>query len=84
LTIETLINGRAVEGWATIIVLLLGLGGLQLFVLGILGEYLWRVSDEVRGRPLFIVQEYAGDFSRLRQVRENWRTQFPSPRPMHD
>ena len=84
LTIDTLINGRAVEGWATIIVLLLGLGGLQLFVLGILGEYLWRVSDEVRGRPLFIVREYAGDFSRLRQVRENWRTQFPSPRPMRD
>lgn len=68
LTIETLLYGRAVEGWATIIVLMLGLGGLQLFVLGILGEYLWRVADEVRQRPLFLVQETTGDFSSLRKA----------------
>jgi dolichol-phosphate mannosyltransferase len=71
LIVDTLLYGRAVEGWATIIVLMLGLGGLQLFVLGMLGEYLWRVSDEVRRRPLFLVQEVAGDFPRLRQLRGN-------------
>jgi dolichol-phosphate mannosyltransferase len=65
LTINTMIYGRAVEGWTTIIVLMLGLGGLQLFVLGMLGEYLWRVSDEVRRRPLFLVQEFTGDFTQL-------------------
>ena len=70
LTIDTLLYGRAVEGWATIIVLMLGLGGLQLFVLGVLGEYLWRVADEVRRRPLFLVQETSGDFSRLREMRK--------------
>jgi glycosyltransferase involved in cell wall biosynthesis len=68
LTVDTLINGRAVEGWATSIVLILMLGGLQLFVLGMLGEYLWRVCDEVRRRPLFLVQDVAGEFPRLRRV----------------
>ena len=67
LTIDTLMYGRSVEGWTTIIVLLLMLGGLQLVVLGMLGEYLWRVSDEVRRRPLFLVQEVAGEFPRVRQ-----------------
>jgi dolichol-phosphate mannosyltransferase len=71
LVVDTLAYGRAVEGWATIIVLMLGLGGLQLFVLGVLGEYLWRVADEVRQRPLFLVQETSGDFSRLREMREH-------------
>ena len=49
---------------------MLGLSGLQLFVLGMLGEYLWRVADEVRRRPLFLVQELTGDFSRLTKVRD--------------
>jgi glycosyltransferase involved in cell wall biosynthesis len=67
LTIHTLIYGRHVQGWATIIVLMLGLGGLQLFVLGVLGEYLWRVADEVRRRPLFLVQELTGTFQSFEQ-----------------
>lgn len=84
LTIDTLLYGRAVEGWATIIVLILGLGGLQLFVLGVLGEYLWRVSDEVRRRPLFLVHETAGDFSRVQKVRENRLPQPDDPNPVHE
>ena len=72
LTVDTVLYGRAVEGWATIIVLILGLGGLQLFALGMLGEYLWRVSDEVRRRPLFLVQETAG-VSHVMSVRPSLR-----------
>jgi glycosyltransferase involved in cell wall biosynthesis len=67
LTVETMLYGRTLEGWTSIIVIMLGLGGLQLFVLGMLGEYLWRVGDEVRRRPLFLVQEFSGDFPRIRQ-----------------
>ena len=63
LIVHALFFGRPVEGWTTTIVVMLGLGGLQLFVLGMLGEYLWRVGDEVRRRPLFLVQELAGKFS---------------------
>jgi dolichol-phosphate mannosyltransferase len=60
LALDTLINGRVVEGWTTIVVLVLMLGGVQLIVLGILGEYLWRVCEETRRRPLFVVQELIG------------------------
>jgi polyisoprenyl-phosphate glycosyltransferase len=68
LAVDTLIYGRRIEGWTTIIVLILMIGGFQLFVLGMFGEYLWRVCDEVRGRPLFLVQELTGEFSRPRQL----------------
>jgi polyisoprenyl-phosphate glycosyltransferase len=66
--LDTLINGRAPEGWATIIVLILMLSGLQLIVLGMMGEYLWRVCEETRGRPLFLVQELTGAFPRIERM----------------
>ncbi|MEO0140022.1 MAG: glycosyltransferase family 2 protein [candidate division WOR-3 bacterium] len=49
------ILGKAIPGWASIAVLVLFLGGIQLLVLGIIGEYLGRIYDEVRARPLYIV-----------------------------
>ena len=74
LMLDTLINSRAPEGWTTIIVLILMLGGLQLVVLGMMGEYLWRVCEETRRRPLFLVQEVAGVFPRVERVfRESCR-----------
>jgi polyisoprenyl-phosphate glycosyltransferase len=74
LMLDTLINSRAPEGWTTIIVLILMLGGLQLVVLGMMGEYLWRVCEETRRRPLFLVQEVAGAFPRVERVfRESCR-----------
>ncbi len=44
-------------GWASTIVAVLFLGGVQLMSLGILGEYLGRVYDEVKGRPLYLIRE---------------------------
>lgn len=49
--------GRAVPGWASIVFPTFFFGGVQLFFLGILGLYLGRVFDEVRGRPRYVVQE---------------------------
>lgn len=49
--------GRAFEGFAAIMVTMLMLGGLQLFAIGILGEYLGRVYVEAKRRPLYVVKE---------------------------
>jgi dolichol-phosphate mannosyltransferase len=49
-----------VPGWTTLMVFVLLLGGVQLMVIGVLGEYLGRVYDEVKGRPLYLVAEEVG------------------------
>ena len=47
-------------GQATTLVMVLFLGGVQLISLGIIGEYLGRIYDEVKGRPMYIVNEAVG------------------------
>lgn len=51
---------QAVAGWSSLMVVLLIVSGIQLLILGILGEYLWRNLEESRKRPLFIVSERIG------------------------
>ncbi|HNY03491.1 MAG TPA: glycosyltransferase, partial [Bacteroidales bacterium] len=45
------------KGWAPIMVLILVLSGIQMLMLGIIGEYLWRTLDQVRKRPHFIIEK---------------------------
>lgn len=52
---ETAFFGREVPGYATTVVLLLGLGGLQLFSIGILGEYVARIYDASKNRPRYLI-----------------------------
>lgn len=59
--IEKLFFGINVPGYATIVVLLLLIGGIQLFSLGILGEYLSKVYDQVKERPIYILKEHLTD-----------------------
>ena len=47
----------AIVGQASTLILVLFLGGIQLIFLGIIGEYLGRIYDEVRARPLYIARE---------------------------
>ena len=49
--------GGAIQGQGTTLIVVLFLGGIQLIFLGIIGEYLGRIYDEVRARPLYIVRE---------------------------
>ncbi len=49
--------GNPVEGWSSIIVVVLLLGGIQMIMLGIFGEYLWRNINESRRRPLYFIEE---------------------------
>lgn len=58
--IQKLAFGISVPGYATIVVLVLLLGGLQLFCLGILGEYLSKIYVQVKNRPVYILKEHLG------------------------
>ena len=60
LIISNLLFGRAPIGWPSIMVAVLFLGGVQLIMLGILGEYVWRCNDQVKRRPQYIVMETIG------------------------
>ena len=58
--IQKLAFGINVPGYATIVVLVLLLGGLQLFCLGLLGEYLSKIYVQVKNRPIYILKEHLG------------------------
>jgi glycosyltransferase involved in cell wall biosynthesis len=60
LAIRTVIFGIDVPGYASIMVAVLLLSGIQLISLGVIGEYLGRVFTEVKDRPLFLVAETLG------------------------
>jgi dolichol-phosphate mannosyltransferase len=47
--------GETIPGFATVLCLILLIGGIQLITVGIIGEYVGRIYDEVKGRPLYIV-----------------------------
>lgn len=61
LTLQYLMYGHPVSGWTTIVVCLLLFSGVQLLSLGIVGEYIGRIFEEVKGRPLYVVQREFGD-----------------------
>ncbi len=60
--LKTIIYGDPVQGFTTLIVVVLFLGGVQLISIGILGEYIGRIFNETKHRPTYLEREYeAGD-----------------------
>ena len=57
---QTILYGVDVPGFASIIVSVMFLGGIQLLSLGVLGEYIGRIFAEVKRRPLYLVGERVG------------------------
>ena len=56
--IRTILFGDSVQGYPTMIIVILLLGGIQLLALGILGEYLGRVFTETKNRPVYFIRTY--------------------------
>ena len=56
--VRTLIYGDAVQGFPTLIIIILFLGGIQLLSIGIIGEYVGRIFNETKKRPVYIVREH--------------------------
>jgi polyisoprenyl-phosphate glycosyltransferase len=63
-----LTTGTALLGQATTLIIVLFLGGVQLISLGIIGEYIGRIYDEAKGRPLYIVAEAPDDADQTDKV----------------
>lgn len=61
IVIKTSIYGIDVPGYASLICVVLLIGGIQLISLGVIGEYLGRVFIEVKQRPLYFIDEYCGE-----------------------
>jgi dolichol-phosphate mannosyltransferase len=54
------LTGSAIQGWTSLMLVVVVLGAVQMFVLGMIGEYLGRLYMESKHRPLYIVAEIAG------------------------
>ncbi|MGF1634820.1 MAG: glycosyltransferase family 2 protein [Phycisphaerae bacterium] len=57
---DYLVHGRRVDGFTTLITVVLFMGGVQLLTVGILGEYVGRMYEEMKQRPLYVVQDRLG------------------------
>ena len=58
---KTLLFGESVSGYPSLMTIILFLGGIQLLSLGVIGEYLGRIFNETKKRPLYFVDEYNGE-----------------------
>jgi polyisoprenyl-phosphate glycosyltransferase len=57
------LRGAPPTGWSSLVVVVLVLGGVQMIMLGVLGEYLWRALDESRHRPRYLIEAVTGNLS---------------------
>lgn len=60
LVVRTLTLGLASPGWPSVMVAILFMGGMQMIMLGVLGEYIWRGNEQSKGRPQYVVMETVG------------------------
>ena len=71
--IKTLLFGDPVGGWPSMMCMIMFLGGVQLFSIGVLGEYMAKTYLEVKRRPIYILAEAGGDAGLKNQDTQNTR-----------
>jgi len=76
--IDTLLFGRTVPGWTTLMAAVLFLGGVQLIVVGVIGAYIGRIYVEVQQRPLYLIKQKIGFSKKVQEPdkserRETWK-----------
>lgn len=64
------LSGTAVEGFTTVILLILVIGGFLMLSLGIIGHYIARIYEEVKGRPKYIIRRTVGDIQKKKEERK--------------
>jgi glycosyltransferase involved in cell wall biosynthesis len=69
LSVMYLLYGHPVPGWTTVVVCMLLFGGIQMVSIGVLGEYIARIFEEVKGRPLYLVRQRSGGTKSARRPR---------------
>lgn len=78
------LQGNSVPGWASLTLIVLVIGGLQMLMLGILGEYIWRTFDESRKRPFYVIESwrnFEGDELKAMRRRTDRDQHQPGQRP---
>lgn len=63
LVVVNALFGNPTEGWSSLMVVILLLSGMQMLMMGVLGEYMWRALDESRRRPRYLIEACAGAHS---------------------
>jgi glycosyltransferase involved in cell wall biosynthesis len=77
IVVEFILFRNRVDGWPTIVTILLFFSGINLLSLGIVGEYIARIFDEVKGRPLYLVRQSRGQATHAGGLK-------PQPAPQHE
>ena len=57
LILRRVLLSNPIEGWTSLVVVVLVMGGIQMIMMGIIGEYIWRTLDETRARPRYIIEK---------------------------
>jgi dolichol-phosphate mannosyltransferase len=63
------LTGEPAQGWSSLMVVVLIIGGVQMLMMGVLGEYLWRALDESRQRPRYLIEATTGTTQSIRAER---------------
>jgi hypothetical protein len=62
--------GAPYTGWSSIMVINLVIGGLIMFMLGIIGEYIWRIHDELKDRPNYVIDKMFNEGKSMNKEQE--------------